>query len=286
MRSGLFELAALIGVILAAGARLSADTLATTRPVNVAMEIGVLSDLDDLEVTPAQLDELQKYSLRADPLVVTVSDVERIDQAGDESRPCYFTLLRLREALLKKDIAKVEESRKDLEAMEEKMQISFSPRIEPGQAAQRAAAELLPQFSGRQIAGYLASHSEDVTDPTELLLGAITQCRGMELNAFNPFARDVARQVSYMVNGMRGPAQLQTFNKAMRLLTRAHRIRPDQFDDQKSDIEDGARAIAKVDSSVAIQHWMECELAQLVANPQLQVALEDRLLFSGHVNSN
>jgi len=64
------------------------------------------------------------------------------------------------------------------------------------------------------------------------------------------------------------------------LLKLAHSLSDADFDNQRPDLENQAREITKVDASTALRHWMECEMAQLLSNPQLPLALADRSSWS------
>jgi hypothetical protein len=280
-----------IGVSLSVCPALRADPLATTRPSNLALEVEALRALDDLQAIPSQLVQLGDAS--DDPSadasaqrndVAQLADLEEINRAVVDHNVCYVALLRLRQALLKADPRTTEQSEKEISDWEEKLQISFAPRIAPTPAAQRSVAAVMAQFSGRQIASYMARRGEEISDPTEILLGALSQCRGMEPQYFQPFSHDVSQQVAELVVGMGRPSmQRSVATRTVKLLKKAHGLPLDAPD---SDLEDQARDIAKVDAPTALHHWMECEIAQLLSNPQLSTALTDRSLWAGKAISD
>ncbi len=294
MRPIFVSLLLFIGVSVSVCPTLLADPPATTRPSELALEIEALRALDDLQATPAQIDQLREASADATDGAAApaadaaeqLTDLEGINHAATDNRVCYVTLLRLREGLLSDDPAKTEQGEKELSDLEEKFQTSFVPRVVPTPAAQRSAVGIMGQFSGQQIAAYMAQRSEEISDPTEVLLGAITQCRGMEPADFRQFNHDVSLQVAEIVAGMGRPrVQRAVAIEVANLLRKAHNLNEGAFDDQRSSLEDQAHAIITVDAPTALRHWMECEIAQLISNPQLPSALSDRSLWADRTSS-
>jgi hypothetical protein len=287
MRLILLHLLMAAAVGLSACPALLADVADTTRPSDLALEVEALRAMDDLQITTSQLDQFRDAYASAHGFNNTqVADVRDIDSAAADNRACQTTLVRLRESLLKGDPAGVEQGEKDLARLEEELQISLTPRIMPGPIAQRSAVKLLSQFSGRQIADYVARHNEEVSDPAEVLIAALTQCRGMKAGDFQLFKLDVATQVSELVAGVGSRTKGTIEIRAMNLLQMAHALDDDDFAGQRSNLEDEAREVAKVDSSTALQHWMEWEIAQLLANPKLLLTMSDRSLWAGQTASN
>lgn len=268
---------------------LLADSSVATRPSDLAFEIEALRALDDLQATPSQFDELRDASTGASAEstdAAQLADIDEINHAATGERAYYVTLLRLRQGLLKGDAASIEQGEKELSGLEEKLQISFAPRITPSEAAQRAAAGVVGQFSGRQIAAYLAQRSEEISDPAEVLLAALTQCRGMDPADFQQFNRDVSQQVADLVAGMARRAQHSIATRTSNLLKKAHGLKDAAFDDARPGLEQQAREITHVDPSTALRNWMEYEIAQLLSNPQLLSAISDRFLWAGPMLSN
>jgi hypothetical protein len=252
---------------------------AATQPSELALEIESLRALDDLQATPAQLVQLRDASMDA-VTHVQMADLDIIDQAAAKDSACYALLLRLRESLLRGDSARIEQGEQELAGLEQKIQINFTPRIVPSPAAQKSAGDVTREFSGGQIAAYIARRSEEVSDPTEVLLGALIQCRGMSVADFQRFDLDVTQQVSELVAGMAQSPTRPIARRTSELLKLAHSLGDADFDNQRPDLENQARDITKVDASTALRHWMECEMAQLLSNPQLPLALADRSSWS------
>ena len=280
MRPSFLHLILAIGLGLSACSRLFADPITTTRPSDLALEIEALRAIDDLQATSSQVDQLRDAAADLTPKTQP-ADIQAIDDAVAGDRADYVALLRLREALLRADPAKIQSSEKELADLEEQLKVNLSPRVIPAPPALRSAVKLVPQFSGPQIAAYLGQHSEEVSDPTEVLLAALAQCRGMSIRDFRQFNQDVTQQVSELVAGVDPKDGRALSTRISNLLKKTHQLSDDDFDAQRPDLEDQARDIATADSAAVLHHWMAREIAQLLSNPQLTAALDDRLSWAG-----
>jgi hypothetical protein len=264
-----------------------ANVNSTTRPSDLALEIEALRAMQDLQITSTQLQQFSDAYDAAHGFNNTqVADTGNIDKAITTGGNDYFLLLRLRQSLLNEDARHIESAEKELAQLEQRLRINLTPRIVAGSIAQRSAVKLATAFSGWQVADYIARRSDEVSDPTEVLVAALTQCRGMSSEDFQVFSMDVAQEISELVAGLTSRDKSRVQIRAANLIHMAYALDDDAFSHQRPNLEKEARDVARVDASVALQHWIECEIAQLLANPKLKVAISDRALWVGQTAAN
>jgi hypothetical protein len=209
-----------------------------------------------------------------------------IDSAAEENHGCDVVLVALREALISDNADAIAKNEKALDAWEEKLQVNFSPRIMASLPARNAVDSIFNLFTGPQIANLIAQRNEEVSDPTEILLAALTQCRGMKLADFQAFNQDVSDEIADLVGGVTVKMNHAVFVKVAGLMRTAFHLRDDDYDSRLPDLQDKAKAITKIDSSLALKHWVKWEIIELISNPQANLALNERSSWAEQTASN
>jgi hypothetical protein len=262
------------GWILSFGATCRADGNAA-RPSDLALEVEALRTLNDLQPNEAQLRQLRDLSAGAAGDTKT-AETDAIDSAAQENRGCQLVLVALREALISGNADEIAKNEKALDAWEERLQINFSPRVTASLPARNAADKILHLFTGPQIANLVAQRNEEVSDPTEILLAALTQCRGMKLADFQAFNEDVSDQIADLVAGVILKNNRAVHFKVAALMRTAYRLHDDDYDAQIPGLQDRAKEITKADSAEVLRHWVKWEIVELISNPQADLALTER----------
>jgi hypothetical protein len=217
---------------------------------------------------------------------VRKEDIEAVDNAAQANGACQMVLVRLRQSLVGGDQAGIERGEKELSNMEEQLQTSFAPRIKVSNKAMNAAEKIAGDFSGRQIAAFVAQHSEEIPDPVDLLQAGLTQCRGMKADEFRQFSADLSEQIAELDCGFAQRPRHDYAQRVTLLLRMAYSLDASDFEQSRADLQDKARDAAKADSATVVRHWVEWELALLLANPQLTVALSDRSSWADPTATN
>jgi hypothetical protein len=270
------------GWILSSGSACRADG---TRASDLALEVEALRTLNDLQPNAAQLRQLRDLSAGAVGDTKT-AETDAVDSAAQENHGCQLVLVALREALISGNADEIAKNEKALDAWEERLQVNFSPRINPSVPACDAADKILHLFTGPQIANLVAQRNEEVSDPTEILLAALTQCRGMKLADFRAFNEDVSNEIADLVAGVIPQKNHPVYVKVAGLMRTVYRLKDDAYDSQRPDLQDKAKQITKVDSSDALRHWVKWEIVELISNPQADLALTERPSWADQTTSN
>jgi len=142
--------------------------------------------------------------------------------------------------------------------------------------ARAAAEKIVRLFSAQQIAALIAQRNEDVSDPTEILVAALSQCRGMKVADFQAFNQDVSDEIADLVAGVGTRPNRSIQVRTAALMRTAFRMQPEDFDAQLPDLQDKAKDLTKVAAGMALRHWVQWEMVQLLSNPQLDLALTER----------
>jgi hypothetical protein len=258
---------------------------APARASDLALEVEALRTLSDLQPNEAQLRQLRDLSAGAAGDAKT-GEMDAVDSAAQENRGCQLVLSALREALISGNTDEIAKNEKSLDAWEEKLQVNFSPRITASVPARNAADKIFRLFTGPQIANLVAQRNEEVSDPTEILLAALTQCRGMRLADFQAFNGDVSDEIAALVGGVTVKAYAPVHFKVAGLMRTAYHLHDDDYDAQLPDLQDKAKQITKVDSADALRNWVKWEIVELISNPQADLALTERSTWAEQPTSN
>jgi hypothetical protein len=277
-------LVVITGWILSFSAACRADGNAA-RASDLALEVEALRTLNDLQPNEAQLRQLRDLSAGAAGDTKT-AETDAVDSAAQENRGCQLVLVALREALISGNADEIAKNEKALDAWEERLQVNFSPRITPSLPARNAADKILRLFTGPQIANLVAQRNEEVSDPTEILLTALAQCRGMKLADFQAFNEDVSNEIADLVAGVVPKNNRSVYFKVAALMRTAYRLHDDDYDSQRPDLQDKAKQITKVNSSDVLRHWVKWEIVELISNPQADLALTERPSWADQTASN
>jgi len=244
-----------------------AQAAADADSIKLAQEVDALRALHDLELSPDQLSGLKGM---ISDTAGTLSDTPTAITAE------YVAALKdLRGALLSKDQNKIETAEDKADDLEDSQDPDASADVDPSEAAVQKEGTLLKMLSAKQVANYVSENSDDVDDPTQVLLDAIRRAPGMSEDDFGDLHDDVVQSIGTLLGshpGKPGPVMM----KVNKLLVRVHHMSPEAFNTQQSSLEGEARQLFEnVDPIMCLRHWMESELADLLSNPQLGQALTD-----------
>lgn len=234
--------------------------------VKMELEVDALSALNDLQLTADQLAALHDL----------VSDTPAtIDAAPARVDADYKAALKeVRDALLSHDQDRIDQAQDKLGALAEKQDPDSEPDFENTAAAKAKAPDFLKTLKPSQIAHYIAQNADDMQDPGETLVDALHQSRTLSDDDFANLREDTAEEIGLLGNGTNPARGSGIVQKVVRFLNRVRKLSPQEYDAQKSSLEDEARKLVEMDPISCLRHWMEGELADLLSNPQLQTAIK------------
>jgi hypothetical protein len=254
-----------------------ADAPESTVASDLALWVSAGDSLFDLNITLDQLEKLQALASNTAGKVVE-AQANEIDETAAQEAACVAVLTNLRDALEADDRAKIIADRNQLEDMEDNLEADFSPDVPLTGAARNKAGAAMKLFTTTQIAQYIGQHGEDVPDAGETIVQAMNESRGWPEADFGPYRTQVAEQVAALVGGLKPAVDAPVRKNVLDLLNRAHGLSDDDYAQQQGDLERQAREIGKsVSSALEVRHWMEWEMADLLANPKLPDVLSARI---------
>jgi hypothetical protein len=267
------RLAALAALTLVAGVACTADAPPAGKadPNTLSLEVAALQLLNQLDLTTAQMQALAKMAKD-----VTPKEVKR--QPAKASEKLRKALLDLRDALVQGDQDKIDDLNDTLDDLKDSEKPELDDEVEIVDAARRLAPEALRLLSVRQTASYLGLYGDDVPDPAASLRDALEKAPGADDKEWKDLRDDTAEEVGWLVAGLDMAQAQKVSEKAGALLDRAHKLKPDEFKEQRTELEKAAREVlGDVGPLDILRHVLERDLAELLSNPQIPAALEARL---------
>jgi hypothetical protein len=253
----------------------TADTpkAAKKAPANLSdlsLEVTALQTLNQLRLTPAQLETLRKLAKETAPKLSAPKELKGSEQL-------HKTLSALRDALLKQDDDKVGSLGEKLEALTSEE--SFEPDgVEVTEEAQRRAPEVLRLLSARQVASYVGNDPDSIPDPLELMTDALDKVRSLPAQDWKDLRDDVSEHVGLLLAGLDDAKADKISEDVVELLIQARNMKDDEFKAQRKDLEKTARdIIGDVGPTDVLRNIVERALAELLSNPRLPAALDARL---------
>jgi hypothetical protein len=242
-----------------------ADTPAHFSTSDLELQASALSTISDLELTPEQRDALK--NMASD----TAADEANVQTSND---PDYRAALQnYRDAAIGGDDQKISDASDRLDDIRDQQNVDPKIDIRITSAARAKAEAAVKLLSSSQIANYLAEHSDDVPDAGDTIIDAIDQCRDLSDADFESLKKEACEQVDLLVNGLNASGQKNVTEQVSNLLNKARKMTARTFNNREQNLEQQARKIGTVDAFVALRHWMEREMANLLSNPQITEVL-------------
>lgn len=238
---------------------------------NISMEVQALRMFDSLSLSDEQIALVGKLSKEtAEP-----SRKRSQPRASEE----YQRLLKeVRSALLDHDEDKVGELDEEIEQLQQKE----SPEVDDGFAVTKAARQRAPEvfktFKPAQLAKYYGSVADDMHDPLNLLTEALQSVRGLQKDDWRGKRDEIADEVAWLSVGPDLDKWEKVSDRTVSLLSKARSLSDAEFKDQRADLEKAAKEIVgTVDADVALRHYVEWQLSELLSNPRLATAAKARM---------
>jgi hypothetical protein len=265
--------AVLVVLTLTAGATLAGDAPPAAREDlnTLSLEVAALQLLNQLDVTPSQMEALAKMAKG-----ITPKEVKR--QPAKTSDKYRQTLRDLRDALVQGDQDKIDELNETLDDLKDSEKPELDDDVEITDEARSRAPETLRLLSARQTASYLGLYGDDLPDPAASLRDALEKAPRADEKEWKELRDDTVEEVGWLVAGLDVARAHKVSEKAGTLLDRAHKLKPDEFKEQRAELEKAAREVlGDVGPLEVLRHVLERDLAELLSNPQLRAALDARL---------
>jgi hypothetical protein len=256
-------------------AGLAAPGANTIAPSDVALRNQALNVLDGLQLSDNQLDVvrggLDHLSLAGEPV-----DADVINTAVEKNADCVAAINRL---YTDSAAGNDEQAASDLDQvyrLEDKYEVNFDPTVVVSDDARVQAKVIYDALTPRQIAQYLAVRGQVVPDPSQILISALDQCRHLSDADFDEYTRCVGERLSALVNGLDAPPANGVTRQVKALLREARPLSDADYASQKDDLQSRAEGAVACDPIEVIQHAIEWDLANFMANPQAKAMTDMR----------
>jgi hypothetical protein len=251
------------------------STAAAVQPSDLALRNQALNVLDGLQLSDNQLDvvhgALDHLSLAGEPV-----DADVINTTLDGKADCVAAINRL---YADSAAGNEEQAAADLDQvyqLEDKYEVNFDPTVVVSDDARVQAKVIFDALTPRQIAQYLAVRGQVVPDPSQILVSALDQCRHLTDADFDEYTRCLQERLSVLVIGL-DAAQANGVTRQVKALLREVRPLSDEdFASQKDDLQARAEQAVVCDPIDVIEHAVEWDLANFMANPQAKAMTDMR----------
>lgn len=243
---------------------------AAARSLNdLSMEVNALHVIHQLQLTGPQIEGLKKIARET-----AERSGERKEAKGSEKLRAVMT--ELREALAKngdeEKIIKLLETYNELFDSEKP---ELDDAWELTESAVRLAPRLLRTLTPKQVAAFAGVLANDLADPREVIVEALTQARGLDADKWKEYRASISEVVGHLLAGLDGDKAVEYGDKVVQLLIIARGLNENEFKEQKPELEKKARAIVgDVGPIEVLRNVMEHDLAELLSNPVLPIALD------------
>jgi hypothetical protein len=238
--------------------------------VKLEYQVEALETLQQFDLTPEQLRAIQKIVGSVKP--ATMPNRAKI---SDDYRSA---LSDYRKALITGDEDKIADAEDKVAEIRDKDENATTPDIDATESARKAAPDLLAILKPSQIASYISEHADDVPDPLQTMIDALDEMQDKTGDDYTSVKSEAAEQVALLLSGTDPKAQEPIAKKVSDWVDSAHKLSADEVKSKRQSLESSAKEIlGHPDPLQCLRHWLERDLADLLANPELPDALSSRL---------
>jgi hypothetical protein len=249
--------------------------------LNIAsLRVHAIDTLYELDFSTDQLKELRAAAAG------TASDQHRTAAKGTPKLAA--ALQQFQGAVLDgQDQERIDSLRNEIADLVDDETVHLDDEVQITAAARGKAPGVLRLLTASQIAAYLASHADEVGDPTEVLTAALADLR--ELHATEAgdgekseaaaeaasLINDTATEVGYLIAGLDEAKAKELADKVAKWLKTNAELKDDEYAAKRKSLEEAAKAFsANIHPMKVLGNWLEHQVAILISNPQLAQAIE------------
>jgi hypothetical protein len=235
----------------------------------LCLQLSALQAIHELELTPEQLRALKTICAQTGQPVG-----HRTAKPNPKLREA---LVALREAILKPgdDPERIPELQAKVDELRDASDNEVDDEITITDAARRRLPEFVKTLTPTQVNNYLASYRDQMPTPIEQMTEALDASRKLSAAAWNKLKTKTADDVAAMVAGLDKDNSARVRDGALKWLDRVKAMGDGELKSKREHLLDEAtHLIGELDPFVALRHWAERDLAELLSNPELPSAIE------------
>jgi hypothetical protein len=234
---------------------------------DLRLRVAAMETIYELDLSPAQLAALR---------VAASNCAQTKARAAAKGTPKLTAALKsLYAALATADHEKVADLREQVADLAEDDAVDLDDEVTTTDAARSKAPDLLKILKAGQIAAYLSEHADEVADPAELLMDVLTDIREPDADDPDGEIRDTADEVGRLVAGADAAKAKAVTEQAAAWLKAGKALPAEAYAAQHDALAaSAAKIVGDVPPMLILTHWLQSELAVLLANPQLTGAID------------
>lgn len=237
----------------------------------LALEVTALQTLYQLQLTPAQMQSLAKISKD------TATTIKGTPSAKVSTK-FRKTLTDLRSALIADQEDRVAELSEKLDRLFDEEDVALEDRVPINDTARRKAPDFVRILQPSQVAFLVSDLESETLDPFDRIVDTVENGRKLAPAAWGKLRDSVAEELAWLAAGSNPNEARLAARRVANLLDRQRSLSPTAFEANQESLEKEANGIlANVGPFEVVRHAVERELAELLANPQLPVAIQARM---------
>jgi hypothetical protein len=147
-------------------------------------------------------------------------------------------------------------------------------QVEPTGPALAKAVGVCRKLKASQVAAFLASHADEISDPVERMVEGAEEVRLAAPNEAANIARKIANDVGHMVAGLDQDKSNAVAAKVTDWF-KTSAPKDELTDARRAALEQSAaKVVGDVTNIDVLDHWLQSEIAVLLSNPQLPEAID------------
>jgi hypothetical protein len=238
---------------------------------HLSMEVTALQTIRNLDLTAKQLKTLRQWA----KYTVPKAELRKESKGSDKFRGALEEVHRA--LLANSDEKRIDELTDKLEAIREQEKPQLDDEVEITEEARKRAPEAVRLLGASQVAVYLAV-LEEIDDPREHLMEAITKVRDLSAEKWKELRSDIAATIGRLSAGLDSEKADRIGDEAVQLLIVVRSLSEAEFKTQKPELEKKAQKLfGEIGPFDVLRHIMEYTLAELLSNPRLAQAIDAQL---------
>jgi hypothetical protein len=239
-------------------------------PNRLSQRISALQTLYQLQITREQLEALKKIATET---AAPASEQKPVQIKQDLKR----VMQEFHTALVAANNSdKIETLEEKYDGLLESETVEFDDSYDITEAASEKAEQFCRSFTITQVVSLVSANQDDIRDPRAVLVETLTEGRNKTGNDWNELRDSAAEDAATLMAGDKVTDALT--DKYKHWLDEAH-----ELDDTacKQRFPDPLQAAEKITGPVVwpevLRNWVQSSIADLLSNPELSAALNERL---------
>jgi len=239
---------------------------------NIQMRLNALGMLRDMHATKAQMTAMKKIAAQTAEPARTREEPKYSPAVEQAMHDAHAAVLH------EKDEEKVEAALQQLDKVLESENVEFDDDVELTESARQHAGEIAKMLSASQVASLIAVNEEHVKDPGELLWDTLHESHKLKGEEWDDARDSAAEDAAVLADGINGSKTNDLTEKYKAWLDESHGLDEAQLRGKRAQLLQSAAKIGgESDWGQVMRNWVEYSMAELLANPELSVALNERL---------